>query len=248
MEIIETKFDVAGALAKRNTIDMIILHHAEASKCSVKDINWWHIQRGYSCIGYHYLVRKDGSIYKGREDNVIGAHAKGYNSTSIGVCFEGRYSKEIMPQAQIKAGMELVEYLKQKYNIKKVLKHKDVNSTDCPGSLFPFDEIVGQAKENLVLSFQMAAYADGFKFPKYGCDGQYGSETESIMKQCVVKRRLIHKYKNATKLVQRLLNVDQDGKCGPITSQAIKEFQQRNRLDVDGAVGPQTWKKLLGIN
>lgn len=248
LEIIETKFEVVGSLAKRNTINMIILHHADASKCSVEDINRWHIQRGYSCIGYQYFVRKDGSIYKGRPDNVIGAHAKGFNSTSIGVCFEGRYMREIMPEAQINAGRELVAYLKKKYNINKVLKHKDVNSTDCPGDLFPFDQIVMGIKENLVLSFQMAAYADGFKFPKYGCDGQYGNETESVMKQCIVKRRLIHKYKNATKLVQRLLNVDQDGKCGPITSQAIKEFQKKHNLEVDGAVGSLTWKKLLGIN
>lgn len=248
MEIIETKLEVVGSLAKRSTINMIILHHADASKCSVEDINRWHIQRGYSCIGYQYFVRKDGSIYKGRPDNVIGAHAKGFNSTSIGVCFEGRYMKEIMPQAQIDAGRELVAYLKKKYNISKVLKHKDVNSTDCPGSLFPFEEIVGQEKENLVLSFQRSAMADGFKFPRFGADGMYGSETESVMKQCVVKRRLIHKYKNATKLVQRLLGVDQDGKCGPITSQAIKDFQQKNNLTVDGCCGVNTWEKLLGIN
>jgi peptidoglycan hydrolase-like protein with peptidoglycan-binding domain len=120
-------------------------------------------------------------------------------------------------------------------------------ATSCPGKLFDIDQFRG-VKENLVLSFQMAAYADGFKFEKYGCDGQYGSETESVMKQCVIKRRLIHKYKNATKLVQRLLCVDQDGKCGPITSQAIKEFQKKNGLDDDGAVGPLTWKKLLGVN
>ena len=102
-------------------------------------------------------------------------------------------------------------------------------------------------KENLVLSFQIASYADGFKYPKYGTDGQYGSETESVMKQCIVKRRLIHKYKNATKLVQRLLNVNQDGKCGPITAAAIKEFQKKNGLEVDGAVGVYTWKELLKI-
>ena len=121
-----------------------------------------------------------------------------------------------------------------------------VNWGKCPW--IAYNEEVEPVKENLVLSFQMAAYADNFKFPKYGCDGQYGNETEGVMKQCVVKKRLIHKYKNATKLVQRLLGVEQDGKCGPITSQAIKEFQKKNGLDADGAVGPLTWKKLLGIN
>ena len=107
---------------------------------------------------------------------------------------------------------------------------------------------VEQEKENLILSFQQAASADGFKFPKYGCDGQYGPETESVMKKCVVKKRLIYKYKNATKLVQRLLGVEQDGKCGKVTAQAIKEFQQKNGLEADSCYGVNTWKKLLGIS
>lgn len=248
MNIIQEKFDVAGSLAKRHTINTIVLHHAAADKCSLSDINWWHIKKGYSCVGYHYFIKKDGSIYKGRSDDIIGAHAKGYNSTSIGVCFEGDYTKQVMPQAQLDAGRELVQYLKQTYNIMKVCKHKDLCSTSCPGDLFPFDEIVAQAEENLVLSFQRAAIADGFKFPKFGADGQYGSETDGVMKQCVVKKRLIHKYPNATKLVQRLLGVEQDGKCGPVTSLAIKDFQRKNGLEIDGAVGVCTWKKLLGVN
>lgn len=248
MEIIEVKFDVVGALAKRTTIDMIVLHHAEAKSCSVKDINWWHIQKGYSCIGYHYFIRKDGSIYKGRADNIIGAHAKGYNSTSLGICFEGQYTKETMPQAQIDAGRELVAYLKKKYNISKVYKHNDVNATDCPGSLFPFESIVGTESENLVLSFQRSAIADGFKFEKYGADGKFGSETEAVMQKCIIKKRIVYKYKNATKLAQRLLDIPADGKAGKQTDAAIRKFQKENGLTVDGAIGAQTWKNLLNID
>lgn len=247
MEIIDVKYDWVGALAPRSAIDMMVLHHADASSCTVKDINWWHICSGYSGIGYHYFINKKGEIYKGRPDNVIGAHAKGFNSTSLGICFEGRYNKEIMPQAQLEAGKELVAYLKKTYNITKVKKHKDLMATDCPGSLFPFEEIVGQEQENLVLSFQRAAVADGFKFPQYGCDGSYGNETKSVMQQCVVKKRLFYKYKNATKLVQRLLGIKQDGLCGKDTDAAIRKFQKEHQLEIDGAVGVNTWKVLLGI-
>lgn len=247
MEIKEVQYDWGGSLAKRITIDMIVLHHADASSCTVKDIHWWHICRGYSGIGYHYFINKKGEIYKGRPDNVIGAHAKGYNSTSIGVCFEGRYNKEVMPQAQLQAGRELVEYLKRKYNITKVKKHKDLMATDCPGNLFPFDEIVKQEKENLILSFQRAAIADGVKLPKYGADGQYGNETKSAMQKCIVKRRLFYKYKNCTKLVQRLLGIQQDGLCGKNTDAAIRKFQKENGLEVDGCVGFNTWTVLLDI-
>lgn len=248
MQIKEVKYDWAGALTKRNTINMIVLHHAEAKSCTIQDIHWWHVCRGYSGIGYHYFINKKGEIYKGRPDNVVGAHAKGFNSTSIGICFEGAYNKEVMPQAQLQAGRELVEHLKKKYNITKVKKHSDLMPTDCPGKLFPFEEITKHIKENLVLSFQRAAIADGFKLSKYGCDGSYGDETKSVMQKCIVKKRLLYKYKNATKLVQRLLGLKQDGLCGKNTDAAIRKFQKENNLTVDGCVGVATWKALLGIN
>lgn len=104
-----------------------------------------------------------------------------------------------------------------------------------------------QKEENLILSFQRAATVDGFKFPKYGADGQYGDETKSIMQKCIIKRRLFYKYKNSTKLVQRLLGIKQDGLCGKDTEKAIKEFQKKNGLVVDGCVGLNTWLKLLNI-
>jgi peptidoglycan hydrolase-like protein with peptidoglycan-binding domain len=68
------------------------------------------------------------------------------------------------------------------------------------------------------------------------------------MQKCVVKKRLTYKYKNCTKLVQRLLGIKEDGLCGPQTADAIKNFQKKNNLDVDSCCGLQTWKKLLGIN
>ena len=247
MEIKEVKYEWAGALAQRHTIDMIVLHHTDASTCSPTDVHWWHVRNGWSGIGYHYFVSKQGVVFKGRPDNVIGSHVKGYNSTSIGVVFEGRYNKEMMPEAQLQAGKELIAHLKHKYNITKVKRHKDLMATDCPGTLFPFEEMIGQEKENLVLSFQRAAVADGFKLPQYGCDGHYGDETKKVMQQCVVKRRLFYKYKNATRLVQKMLGIKQDGLAGKDTEKAIKNFQKEKGLTVDGCVGLATWKVLLGI-
>lgn len=247
MKIIETKLNWAGPLAKRSTIDMIVLHHADAKKCTIYNIHNWHLANGWSGCGYHYFVNKKGEIFKGRPDDTIGSHAKGYNATSIGVCFEGNFESQIPPQVQIDAGLQLVEYLKKKYNIKKIKGHGELMATLCPGKLFPLDKFVGE-KENLVLSFQRCASADGFKFNQYGLDGKYGSETESVMRKCIVKKRLIYRYKNATTLVQRLLGVTVDGKAGKETDAAIRRFQQEHGLAVDGAVGLCTWKKLLGID
>ena len=248
MNIIETNLNWAGALAKRSKIDMIVLHHAAASHCSIYNIHNWHLSNQWSGFGYHYFINKEGRIFRGRQDDVIGSHAKGYNSTSIGICFEGDFNKEMPTQAQIDSGLELVEYLKKQYNIKNVKGHKDLMATDCPGNLFPLEKFTTNEDENLVLSFQRAASADGFNFKSYGLDGKWGTETEGVAQKCIVKRRLFYKYKNATTLVQRVLGLKQDGLAGKETENAIKEFQKRHGLVVDGCVGLVTWRKLLGIN
>lgn len=255
MKINEVDYKWNGSLTKRTRTDMIVLHHADAKKCTAQDIHSWHLARQWTGIGYHFFVRKDGQIYRGRPENVIGAHAANYNSKSIGVCFEGDFTEETMPKAQLEAGKELVAYLKDKYKITSVKGHRDLMATDCPGKNFPFNEIAKAKQEtvneNLILAFQKAAKADDKTLlPKYGCDGDYGNETKEAMQKCVVKRRLVHKYKNCTKLVQRLLGFtgnDIDGKCGPQTEKKIKEFQKKNGLVTDGCCGLNTWKVLLGI-
>ena len=142
MNIIEKTYKWNGKLSNRKSTNRIILHHAESKSCTADDIHSWHLSNGWAGIGYHFFVRKDGTIYRGRPENVIGSHAKGSNSDSIGICFEGSYMTETMSRTQINAGRELVAYLKKKYGISKVQKHKDVCSTNCPGTNFPFDEIV----------------------------------------------------------------------------------------------------------
>lgn len=247
MKIIEAKLNWAGALAKRSAIDMIVLHHADAKNCTIYNIHNWHLANGWSGCGYHYFINKRGEVFKGRPDDVIGSHAKGYNATSIGVCFEGNFDKEVPMKEQIDSGLELVKYLKKKYNINKVKGHGELMATACPGKCFPIENFVDK-EENLVLSFQRAAIADGVKLSQFGCDGYYGSETKRAMEKCVVKRRLFYKYKNCTKLVQRLLGITVDGLCGKNTAKAIKEFQQKNGLEPDSCCGVKTWEKLLGIN
>ena len=66
MQIIRKNTNWASPLFKRNKTNRIILHHAQAKTCSVEDIHQWHLKKGWSGIGYHFLVRKDGTIYQGR--------------------------------------------------------------------------------------------------------------------------------------------------------------------------------------
>ena len=256
MNIIETAFKWNDALTKRTKTEKIVLHHAAASSCTVEDIHRWHIGRGWSGIGYHYFVRKDGNIYRGRPEDTVGAHAYGVNSNSIGICFEGNFETDTMPEEQKIAGSHLVDDLMKRYGLAKscVIKHKDVNATACPGKNFPFDEIVNgdskyekNKKESKVKQFQLAAIADGFKFPKYGADGMWGGECESVAKIAVCKQRVTYKYKNLTKIVQEAVGVYADGLFGEKTKAAVKAYQKANGLADDGEVGINTWKKILEV-
>lgn len=134
-----------SSLSRRASTNRIIIHHAEANPASPQQIHSWHKANGWSGAGYHFLVRKDGSVYALRPEWAIGAHASGANSDSLGICFEGRYDFETMPDAQLNAGRELLAHLKSKYGISKVQPHKEVRPTSCPGKVFPYDALVNEA-------------------------------------------------------------------------------------------------------
>lgn len=75
-------------------INLIVLHCSDSdipAHDSVEVIREWHLQRGFSDIGYHYVITKDGMVHKGRHDSEIGAHVKGHNANSIGICLAGRH-------------------------------------------------------------------------------------------------------------------------------------------------------------
>lgn len=140
MKIIECNLPRNGNFTRRSKTDEVILHHAEASSATVWDINDWHLNNGWTGIGYHYYIRKDGSVYRGRPEWALGAHAVGHNDRSIGICCEGAYMTETMPAAQLTSLKALLRDIVGRYGKLALLRHKDVNSTDCPGKNFPWAE------------------------------------------------------------------------------------------------------------
>ena len=143
MNIIETDWKWKSGLSERSSTAYIVLHHAAAKTCTAKQIDDWHKSNGWSGIGYHFFVRKDGSIYRGRPMTKTGAHVQGKNSCSIGICAEGDYDKETeMPAAQKKAIKQLICYLKwYYYPSAKIVGHREVGSSDCPGKYYPLAEL-----------------------------------------------------------------------------------------------------------
>jgi len=145
MNINEPDYKWAYGLTPRSITTHLIIHHS-AGHGTPEGIHAYHKSLGWAGIAYHYYVRQDGSIYRGRPENMRGGHTTNWNYCSIGVCFEGNFETEAMSQAQLQAGRELVADIVSRYPGITVGKHKQYQNTACPGKNFPFEEML-KAKE-----------------------------------------------------------------------------------------------------
>ncbi|KAF7234407.1 hypothetical protein EG68_11856 [Paragonimus skrjabini miyazakii] len=125
-------------------IPYVIIHHTTGSTCTgesckrmVRGFQNYHMNtQKWSDIGYSFLVGNDGKVYEGRGWGVVGAHAKGMNSRSVGIAFIGDFTKIQPSSAAINSARELIEEGVKKGKISKnyrVRGHRDVGSTTCPG-------------------------------------------------------------------------------------------------------------------
>lgn len=231
----------------------VVLHHAAADG-SVESVHDYHRnENGWAGIGYHFYVRKDGTVYRGRPETWMGAHTVGHND-KIGICAEGDFEKDTMSTAQQNALSALLAYLFERYGPMNVYAHRDLDNTACPGKQYPFASIVSGATtdaQGVVREFQTAVLADGLTLPVYGADGIWGEETAQAASRTVQTGSRGAR----VKLVQSLLiekgyNLrvyGADGQFGDETDSAVRAFQKKNGLSVDGIVGIKTWKALLGV-
>ena len=137
----------ANTLSKLNlsvnkrTIKELIVHCSatpEGKDYSVNTIRQWHLQRGFSDVGYHYVIYRDGSIHTGRDESIIGAHCTGHNANSIGVCYiggcasDGKTPKDTRTTEQKQSLVKLLKELKTKYPQASIHGHRDFSSKACP--------------------------------------------------------------------------------------------------------------------
>jgi len=121
-------------------IDEIIVHCTatpQGMAVSVSDIDRWHRQRGFASIGYHFVVYLDGTVHEGRPINCAGAHCRGHNAHSIGICYVGGLDAQNLPSdtrtpAQKEALHQLVVALKTQYPHAKVYGHRQFANKACP--------------------------------------------------------------------------------------------------------------------
>ena len=143
-EIIKPAYTWRGTLVNRVMTDFIVLHHA-AAHGTVMAVHQTHLNNGWAGIGYHFYVRQDGTVYEGRPISKVGAHCvpQNCNKRSVGICFEGNFENETMPEAQLQAGKRLVKYVRSIYPAAVIRRHKDFDATVCPGKNFPYAEFSG---------------------------------------------------------------------------------------------------------
>ena len=121
---------------------LLLIIHCSATlpgqRVSVEDIDRWHRQRGFDCIGYHFYITVDGTIWTGRPLSQIGAHCKGYNAHSIGICYEGGLDEEGRPcdtrtLLQKAALVAIINKLREIYPAADVVGHCNLDlSKACP--------------------------------------------------------------------------------------------------------------------
>ena len=117
-------------------ITEIIIHCSatpEGRDYTVDDIRRWHKQRGYSDVGYHYIVYRNGQLVQGRDVNIIGAHASGHNAHSIGICYIGGMNAEntkpedtrtLKQKARL---LSLLVDLRKLYPNARIIGHRDLS-------------------------------------------------------------------------------------------------------------------------
>lgn len=127
-------------IKSKRRINEIIVHCSatkEGQDFTTADIKKWHLARGFSDIGYHYVIYRDGSLHTGRNVNISGAHCTNHNSHSIGICYIGgldRFGKpkDTRTEQQKAALLKLLISLKRLYPMATIYGHCNFANKACP--------------------------------------------------------------------------------------------------------------------
>ena len=150
LNIKEVNYNWKEEFIESNTPVEIVYHHTGSSKSTPEQINEMHKNEGWNGIGYYFYIRKDGEIYRGRPEEVIGSHVYGRNRDTIGICLEGNFEVENPTESQIQSLVKLSTDMVIKYDIKNIEGHRDLNQTLCPGKNLDIEGIKQKVAENII--------------------------------------------------------------------------------------------------
>ena len=134
MSITETRFQFRDGMEELKKVDYLIVHHTASTRdMTAAEIHAEHLNLGWLGIGYHFYIRKDGSVWRGRPEDGVGSHCEGYNSVSLGICLSGNFEIEEPTLEQLNSLKSLIRELKAKHPKATVHSHSDFNATACCG-------------------------------------------------------------------------------------------------------------------
>ena len=217
-------------------VDRVFLHCSasdNASHDNVATMRRWHTDpkpagRGWSDVGYHYFIRKDGTLENGRPINRTPAAQAGHNTGSIAICCHGLKEAKFT-DAQFDTLRALCLEINEAYNGKVTFHgHREVAAKACP----VFD------------------YKNVLKLDRFGQLGLTGAAAPVLAvdtETAPEKKRVLRRGDRgpAVAELQSLIFLKDDGIFGPKTERAVRDFQEDKGLTKDGVVGPQTWKALI---
>lgn len=138
-------------------IKAIVIHHSVSAEDTTREqIDAWHKARGFSGIGYHYLIRRGENGYpevvRGRPDEQRGAHlfpdagSRIWNRTSIGICIAGNYQEGPIAEDMLTQAVEVAAECCSRYGLSEadVFGHRELRSTLCPGKHVDMDSFRSQ--------------------------------------------------------------------------------------------------------
>ncbi|MFQ5574994.1 MAG: N-acetylmuramoyl-L-alanine amidase [Terriglobia bacterium] len=208
-------------------ISAIVIHYSASPDVPAATIDDWHRKRGFAQIGYHKVIRRDGTLEHGRAEGLVGAHTRGHNRHSLGLCLTGADHFDWYPtEAQYDTAEALIKEWQRNFRVAaaEIYVHSDLVSTACPGRF-----------EKRHLLRRLA--------------GKQDPAPPDVSAQAQPERRVLKLAKpmmsgDDVRFCQNQIRAVADGKFGSGTQAGIRFFQYFFGLTVDGVVGSDTWEKL----
>lgn len=225
LNIQEPKYNWKYNPGTRGKGTYLVMHHAAAEICTAESIHNYHLSKGWAGIAYHYFVRKNGSIYRGRPEDWKGGHTSN-RPNELGICFEGNFEEEEMPKAQLVAGKALVADILKRHPHLQMAAHKDLGSTSCPGRFFPYAEFAQNVTKPTQTGGEKTVTVTLTQLAK----GAQGASVKSLQQLLTAKG---YDTKGA------------DGIFGANTQSALRAYQKAMGLTADGICGQNSWTALL---
>lgn len=219
--------------APRRDVHFVQVHCSASDRPEHDDVavmRRWHLARGWADVGYHYFIRKDGTVEAGRDLEAVPSGIKGHNTGAIAVCLHGLAVERFTP-AQFDALRGLSDQMNAAYADVGGLRyvgHRELAAKDCP--VFDYQAVLGLDEEG----FRTGSWSN----PAVGAPADAGDGPG--WRTLEITRRGAD-----VAWLQRVLDITADGLFGQQTNAAVVAFQKSLGIEPDGIVGPKTWAEIL---